>query len=1637
MIHESDTTLDFEIHITARRDAHYPVRIRLGDEQDFHGTLAADAIPSQSTSDPMVDGRVLFDALFADPQLRRAWDMACGKSQRRRVRLWLDADAPELHALPWETLHDGETWLAASAATPFSRYLPSDAPWGGLVTERPLRILSVIANPADLARYSLAPLDVAAERSLLTEALGDLVPQHFELEHLAVPVTLERLESTLAAGPHILHFVGHGKFSQRRGEAALYLQDAAGNTKIITEAQLVAMLRRQAAPPHLIFLAACQSAERSTADAFAGLAPKLVQAGVPAVVAMRARVAMGTARRLSRVFYSELVARGAVDRALNAARSALLTTGSADVATPVLLMRLRDGQLWEPLWVQTNPYRGLAAFTEADADFFCGREQLVEDLKNHLRRHPRFLAVVGPSGSGKSSVVQAGLLPTLRRGDLPRSEEWQIVSARPGDDPYASLDLPSLLSPERDRKRRLVLFIDQFEELFALCPPEVQTCFLNDLHTLITGTVPATVILTLRADFYGHVLRHPLGERLAASQVNVLPMQPEELRTAVETPAHQVGLEFEAGLVESIVEDARAADHALPLLQSALAQLWRRQDHGTLTYAAYQDVGRVAGALGLWAENAYAAFTAEEQRLTRRIFTRLVHFSEGEGADTRQRRKLDELAARAEERESMHRLVRQLADARLLVTDEVEGDETVEIIHDMFIKAWPRLVTWLTEQREFYLWRQRLDTQLQMWEDQERAEDALLRGDLLAEAVRWMQTYPDDLNQDERTFIQAGQEAEERRIAEEEARRQRELEQARELAEEQHRRADAQARFTQRLRIALGVVVVALVAAIGLFFYANYQAGRAQDAEVDAQQRAEDAEAAQLVAEYQSRISRARELAALSMEAMERDPELSLLLAVASCNSTLQEDGTYVNEAEEALDNALGSPFVGTLRGHTDGVNRVDFNSDGSLIVTAGLDGTARIWDSLSREALAILDTDPSWDEMVEVATFSPDDQRILTANFDGTARLWNAQNYTAICELIGHTQAIQAAAFDSTGLRIVTASSDGTARIWDGKTCAILHILEGHSDQIWSVAFSPDDQKVVTASHDGTARVWYVQDGALIKSFGADVHTGYVRIATFSPDGRVIATVSGSTTFLWRATDQTLLAQLEGHQKSISSVVFSPDGTHLVTTSGDYTARVWDTEKGTLITTLSGHTDDVIAADFSPDGDWIVTASSDGTARVWDVHSGASNMILRGHNNYVMDVQFSPDSEFIVTGSADNTARIWSTDLNPNQIAVLGGHQQSIIASGEGPVARFSPDGSKILSAGYNFQAKLWEFNGMEGAKLISELSDAGLVWDANFSPDGDRIFTACANGDCWGRMWNSADGTAIGALTGETNGLVAIKLSVDGSRVLGFGYNDSAWLYEGDSGDLITTLGGHEGWIKAADISSDGQRIATVGDEVIRLWEVETSEPILTSPITGSGFQVAFSPDSKLLAMSTGNTGTVSLRDGRSGKLITNLQGHSGRVNSLAFIPDSTYLATASDDNKVKLWDVTTHTLIATFTGHKGPVNTIDFDSTGTYLATGSNDNTVCVWNLDSQRLLSTFVGHTGDVRSVHFSPDGHFVVSAGEDDTVRVWRVVVSDIETKMAIAVRRAARSFTFDECHKYFPSVECPIELLAVPAKIEE
>ena len=335
---------DLEIHILGPQAKGYPVDITLNGQQQFRGYLPTDVVSKVSGTNRAVAGSRLFDALFADGELREAWGRTKDRVGVRRIRLWIDGDAPALHALPWESLQDDEVMLAAGAGTPFSRYLPVEQSWGGAVTERPIRVLAVISNPHDLQeRYKLLPVDVVAEREILESALGTV--GEVKLDFLDAPVTPERLEEALREDYHVLHFVGHGAFSARRGQAALYLQDENGNARPVRDNELVRMLARLGTRPELVTLIACQSATRSTADAFAGLGPKLVSIGIPAVLAMQDVVMIETARKFVSTFYQRLLEHGYVDLATNEARSTLLTAGRSDAAVPVLFMRLKDGRL--------------------------------------------------------------------------------------------------------------------------------------------------------------------------------------------------------------------------------------------------------------------------------------------------------------------------------------------------------------------------------------------------------------------------------------------------------------------------------------------------------------------------------------------------------------------------------------------------------------------------------------------------------------------------------------------------------------------------------------------------------------------------------------------------------------------------------------------------------------------------------------------------------------------------------------------------------------------------------------------------------------------------------------------------------------------------------------------------------------------------------------------------------------------------------------------------------------------------------------------------------------------------------------------------------------------------------------------
>ena len=358
---ESVEPIAVEIRLLDRTETGYPIEMTLTNTQQvFRGQLAASVLPWAATGDARADGQRLFTALFTSADLIKGWGVAQGKSRQKRLRLRIDP--LDLHTLPWELLRDEIDLLAADADTPFSRYLAVSREWGTEIDDRPIRVLAAISNPIDLgAKYGLPPADVELE----TQALQDAIGPAAQLDFLAAPVTLDRLEAELRKGYHILHFIGHGAFSAKSKQAALYMQDAAGNAQRVLDADFAGMLNRLQSPPHLVVLAACQSAQQSTSAAFTGLGPQLVQIGLPAVIAMQENVTVVTARQFAAVFYQRLLEHGTVDLAMNEARGTLITNGRFDAAVPVLFMRLPDGQLWSDEAVKKiKPHKESATMAE-------------------------------------------------------------------------------------------------------------------------------------------------------------------------------------------------------------------------------------------------------------------------------------------------------------------------------------------------------------------------------------------------------------------------------------------------------------------------------------------------------------------------------------------------------------------------------------------------------------------------------------------------------------------------------------------------------------------------------------------------------------------------------------------------------------------------------------------------------------------------------------------------------------------------------------------------------------------------------------------------------------------------------------------------------------------------------------------------------------------------------------------------------------------------------------------------------------------------------------------------------------------------------------------------------------------------
>ncbi|HMD73625.1 MAG TPA: protein kinase [Steroidobacteraceae bacterium] len=575
--------------------------------------------------------------------------------------------------------------------------------------------------------------------------------------------------------------------------------------------------------------------------------------------------------------------------------------------------------------------------------------------------------------------------------------------------------------------------------------------------------------------------------------------------------------------------------------------------------------------------------------------------------------------------------------------------------------------------------------------------------------------------------------------------------------------------------------------------------------------------------------------------------------------------------------------------------------------------------------------------ERVNSAVYSRDGTRILTASSDKTARIWDARTGTLLAVLSGHMDGVQSAAYSRDGTQILTISTDRTARIWSARTGAQLAVVSTHDIRPVRADFSPDGTRIVVASLDKAAHIWDARTGAELAVLSG--HDDVLQCVAYSPDGTRIVTASrDKTARIWEARGGAPLLVLSGHEAMLLSARYSPDGMRIVTASADKTARVWDARTGALILVLAGHADRVFSAAYSPDGARLVTASDDKTARIWDARTGAPLAVLSGHGGFVRFAAFSPDGARIVTASYDKTARIWEARRD-TQLSVLRGHGEGVA------FANYSPDGARIVTASLDRTVRIWEAN--TGAQLGVYSAAGDFVIAATYSPDGAQIATGGAL-DKAAHIWDAHTWVPLATLSGHKDVVESTAYSPDGRHLATASLDGTARIWDARTGVQLALLSGHTGQVLSAAYSPDGRQVVTASfDKTARIWDASTGAQLAALPghseIVSSA---AYSPDGRQLLTASFDK-TARIWDARTGAPIVVLSGHAGPVQWAWYSPDGTRVVTASSDKTARIWDARTGAQLAVLLGHEDSIQSAAYSPDGTRIVTASLDKTARIWD------------------------------------------------------------------------------------------
>lgn len=1365
------------------------------------------------------------------------------------------------------------------------------------------------------------------------------------------------------------------------------------------------------------------------------LVPVVFEKNAPATLLRRDRTGLPFVQRVHLIVDPDAFARHG--NGFEASPSALVLIESALVG---------EGSAATQLWRTLNPYRGLLALREQDADFLFGRDDEVAEFVGAISEQPgKVLLALGASGVGKSSLVFAGVFAALERKALPSGDPWPAsladcrlwprLSLTPGAEPLRSLaggflsqwldtttryyrketgdwqdDLAdgdsidglvnaadaAIAEQVGDPPARYLLYVDQGEELYTRAgrdPSRDGTKRESDLQRrarrfseLLAEAArhPRLVVLmSARSDFL---------DRLQADKpifgnhhkLDVTPLDEAALKDVVGRPAMLLGVKFEEGLDNALVASAREQNGGLPLLSDTLDVLWKEmRPRGDGVLRWTARADQAVNVARKLADRADAFVSSRQDQLAEIRRLFCVRLAFVPRQGAPTRQTF--FLDDDDVASSELELVNELAapDQRILSTGERDGRPFAEVAHEALLTSWDRLNSWIEDRREFYAWVTQVANDRKEWEVRGKKKSYLLTGRPLVRAQGFLETDEADVHATDAEFINESASSKEKS---DRAQRRRERQRIAAEARAEHQRLENERLLAENRaseeRERAARAELARKAAEAS--QVTERAGRLA-AELEAQQKAAEASKAQRKILVRTRLATGVVLA---------------LLAVVAAVAVF----AFQQERLAAEQERVAGRFARlTLLAQSENAR---FRAGRSVdLANQGNEGAA-IAVALSAMPQANSDGWPEISSIHEV----PNALYSAILGFRG--------HYV----LRGHERTVGDVVYSPDGTRIATASDDFTARLWDGGSAAQIAVLRGHQGDVNTASFSPDGSQLATASNDGTVRIWDGTTGVEQRVLRAQ--SGIVRDIAFSPDGVLLAAAyDDGSARLWKASSGRLTLVLNDHSATVQAIAFSPDGAWLATGSHDGTAKLWDSRTGIGIAVLDGHSNVVHDVSFSPDGSQLATASWDTTTVLWNTSTGNEIVRLEGHTGLVRKVVFSPDGQFLATASDDESARLWNAATGESaavldehsrkvydvefssdgkliatgsrdntariwdvssggEIAILGGHRDRIYA------VDFSPDGKHIVTASRDRTARVWSIDSTATAKTLRLHSH--WVNAVDYSPDGTKIVTASDDGTA--RIWGTADGTLIVSLEGHDDEVNMAVFSGDGERVATASWDSTAGLWEGRTGEQIALLTGHSDRVVDVAFSKDGSQLATASsDGTARIWDGRTGAGIaILEGHSGTIHDVKYAPKGNLIATASAD-GTARLWNAAQVDEATFVLVHDGEVNSVAFSPDGRMLATTSDDRTARLWDVQSGLELERFGGHENSVEDVVFSPDGKQLATSSFDRTIRLWSVDSETDVIILKGHTESVYAVSYSPDGERVATASRDGTARLWSAV----------------------------------------------